>query len=142
MGTITAHHDGLGLNDLMTIYADDPDPNAGGASHVYHVKFQNEATQVAEVQFQHGPRLDPASKKGITEAVLAVILIDRLTQFQRGPMACPENNETLFHLHEALNFMRTRAQNRAVQGVLGTMSTHTPDGSSSAAEHRKQSHSE
>lgn len=32
-----AHHDGLGLADLMTIYADEREPEAGNASHRYEV---------------------------------------------------------------------------------------------------------
>lgn len=131
---ITAHHDGHGLNDLMTICADARDPGRGGnGSHYYRVSFDVSGTErafesgctgradekVAEVQFQHGPRDEPGSTPGCTEAVLMAILIDRLEGFQAGPYACAENEEQLVHLRAALALTRARADARAARGVLG-----------------------
>jgi hypothetical protein len=116
MRDITLHHDGHGLNDLLTISADDLGP--GGASHVYLVQDADRQV-VAQVKFQHGPRQDPASIVGCTEAVLLAILIDRLTGFQAGPFACRENAIQLTKLEETLMWTRKRADDRAARGVLG-----------------------
>lgn len=130
---IVSHHDGHGLNDLMEIRADDRHPVNGNASHRYHVVMDITGTaaaiaagctgktddMVADVQFQFGPRKEPGSVPGCTEAVLMAILIDRLEGFQSGPYACVENDEQLIHLRAALAATRKRADARAARGVLG-----------------------
>lgn len=123
--SITTHHDGHGLNDLIDIDHDDRDPFGGGASHRYTVTLSGStdpywaANPLARIQFQHGPRKDPKSKPGITEAVLYAILIDRLEAFQSGPFACRENEEQLDHLRACLASTKARADERAARGVLG-----------------------
>ena len=79
---ITDHHDGHELNDSLVIEYDDRDPNAGGASHDYLVLVQAQhpgvlRREVAEVHFQHGPRDEPESTPGVTDAVLLAIVLDR-----------------------------------------------------------------
>lgn len=113
------HHDGFGLNDLYTIEADDRDPNAGNASHVYEVLDENFIVD-AFVLFQHGRRDEPDSLKGILDAALVAILIDRYEGFQSGPFACEENEAVLDHLRAALDLMKARAAKQAARGVLGT----------------------
>jgi hypothetical protein len=115
--TLTAHHDGLGLNDLITLVCDAHDPNSGGASHEYMATIGDRTA--ARIAFQHGPRHEPGSTPGITDAVLLVVLIDRLEGFQAGPYACVENDEQLFHLRAALDATQSRARERATRGVLG-----------------------
>ena len=112
------HHDGLGLNDLITIHADERDPNAGGASHTYTVTMGG-GKEVAHVQYQHGPRDVDGSTPGITDAALLTIVRDRMLAFQAGPFADPHNEIALRCVEIAILAERTRAESRAKRGVLG-----------------------
>lgn len=116
MRDITDHHDGHGLNESILITADDPGP--GGASHNYVAAI--DGVPVATIQFQEGPRNEPGSHPGITEAALLAILIDHLRSFQAGPYACRENAIQITHLEETLHWTKARADARAKRGVLGT----------------------
>jgi hypothetical protein len=115
MRTITDHHDGHGLNESITIEADEP--SNGGASHHYTLSTPN--TLVGYVQFQQGPRDVEGSIPGVTEAVVLAILIDRLRGFQSGPYACRENAIIITKLEECLHWTKARADARAKRGVLG-----------------------
>lgn len=132
------HHDGLGLNDLIEIRSDGPDEKNGSGVHAYFAtmdvsdQYHGPSTAglaarglvfvtVAEIQFQHGPRTNPGSEPGVTEAVIYAILIDRLESFQDGPFACEENAEQLEHLRACLRITRERAEKRRARGVLGTL---------------------
>lgn len=127
------HHDGLGLNDRITIEVDARDGNAGGASHRYVATMdispdvvgeeggpQSSDIIVLDIQFQHGPRHEPDSVPGVTEAAVLAVLIDRMRGFQAGPFACRENALALTHLEDALHWVQHRARDRARRGVLGT----------------------
>lgn len=119
---IHGHEDGFGLNDLITITADNRDPNAGGASHHYQARLLvpgGVPPQVLDVQFQHGPRGGEKSKPGVTDSVMTTILIDRFEGFQAGPYACEANQRALEHLRAAQAILRDRAIERAHRGVLG-----------------------
>jgi hypothetical protein len=111
------HRDGHGLADRLTVYADDRDPAAGNASHVY-LAFLDDA-QVLAVQFQHGPRNEPGSTPGAIDAVLLTVLLDRYRGFQAGPFSCRDNAIVITHLEDALLRMKKRADDRAHRGVLG-----------------------
>jgi len=127
------HHDGLGLNDLITICADARDPNAGNGSHHYTARIDVSGTlyaiesgctgqasePVLDIRFQHGPRHDPKSIPGVTDTVLIAILIDRMRGFQSGPYSCRENAIVLTKLEEALHWVDHRARARLRRGVLG-----------------------
>lgn len=114
---LTAHFDGHGLNESLLIETDAPDPNAGGAAHLYD--FAVSGVVVGRIQFQHGPRAVEGSTPGVTEAAVLAVLIDRLESFQAGPYACEENTTTLHHLDAALRSVKARADARAKRGVLG-----------------------
>ncbi len=119
---ICDHHDGFGLNESLIVITDEAD--ASGAAHNYVVTYDTPnstvpAEIVAEVQFQKGPRNEPGSIPGMTEAALIAILIDRLRGFQAGPYACRENALTLTKMEEALQWSQARARERARRGVLG-----------------------
>jgi len=117
---IRLHRDGYGLNDALRILADARDVDSGGgSSHRYEVEIGG--SEVAVIQFQHGPRKAEGSTPGITEEVLLAILIDRLKGFQAGPFSCRENALTLTKLQEALHWSRHRADERAKRGVLGEL---------------------
>jgi hypothetical protein len=57
------------------------------------------------------------------EDVIALAM-ERLEEYQRGALACPENEEALDHLHKATQSLADRLQRRKEQGVLNTMSRH------------------
>ena len=114
------HVDGLGLNDLIKITCDAPD--ASGAPHLYVLTIQGPDgvdVEVGRLQFQKGPRLDPASTPGLTEAAVMTVLMDRLRGFQEGPFKCRENALTLTKLEEAHLWSGARARERHRRGVLG-----------------------
>lgn len=121
---IFTHHDGHGLNERLHLFAVD-EPDESGASHAYLVRLDGDALRaVMSIQFQRGPRKDPDSVPGCTEAVLLAVLIDRLRGFQRGPFACRENALQLTKIEEALHWTRARADARADAGVLGKLERH------------------
>lgn len=118
---ITDHHDGHGLTESLIIEADGPGP--GGASHHYRVHIQVDGAKlfdVAEVQFQKGPRLETGSTPGVVESVLLAIVIDRMRSFNAGDYRCRENALVMTKCEEALHWLKARADERARRGVLGT----------------------
>jgi hypothetical protein len=120
---IQTHHDGHGLNESISVQATD-EIGPGGAYHSYgFYKINNESNQEQELgylQFQKGPRDEPGSTSGITEAALLAVLIDRLEAFQAGPYHCEENQQALDNLRAAMTAIHDRAHSRASRGVLGT----------------------
>jgi hypothetical protein len=52
------------------------------------------------------------------------LAIERLSQYQRGPLACVENAEALRCLDEAVTALHLRIRRRREQGVYHTMSQH------------------
>lgn len=122
MQIITEHHDSLGLNDLLDLTCDDPDPNAGGMSH--HYVGVIDGSTVLHLQFQHGARTKPGSTVGCLEGAVLTVLIDRLEKAQAGPFACKENALALLHLRSARAVITDRAARRKAQGVLGKDAAH------------------
>ena len=116
MRELKTHHDGHGLNESISIHADEP--GGGAASHYYSFDMTNGVG--AALQFQKGPRNVEGSTPGVTEAAVLAVLIDRLQGFQRGPYSCRENAIILTKLQECLYWTRARADERAERGVLGT----------------------
>lgn len=112
---IETHFDGHGLNESIRLEADALD--GSGASHRYIAIIGDEV--VADIQFQQGPRLEPSSHPGVTEAVLLAILADRMEGFNKGPYSCRENSLVLTKVQEALHWTKHRADERAKRGVLG-----------------------
>lgn len=119
--SINHHLDGHGLNEKIEITTDAADES--GAAHLYELVIDvggnGKAKSIGFVQFQKGPRLDPSSTPGATEAALLAVLIDRMEGFQAGPYACRENAIQLTKLQECMHWTRHRADERARRGVLG-----------------------
>ena len=126
-----------GVNDGLQIVVRD-EPGHGGACHKYHVttteypppigrgmssddlrKAQAMHRAVHDLRFQNGP-IAEAGVNGITHEVLLTILSDRLEGFQRGPFACFENERALYHVREALGWLRHRTADRLARCVEGT----------------------
>lgn len=112
---VTIHHDGHGLNESIVIQADEAGP--GGASHRY--EFWIDGELVGFLQMQKGPRNEPGSTPGLTEAAVLATVIDRLTDFQAGPYPSEEGATALLLVTHALEAIRSRADARAQRGVLG-----------------------
>ena len=107
----------VGEYEWGTIYANDRDPNAGGASHEYRIHLDN--GEVQEIRFQHGPRNVEGSTRGILDEHLIQVLADRLRAFQAGPFAHPSDARALAHIEAASAALRERAAERRARGVLG-----------------------
>ena len=121
-------------NNLNEVYKVDG-PGAGGASHRYvivkagaqpsdnaagYLDFWKEDV-VGEICFQHGPRKEFESQRGVLDSDLLEIVRDRLKAFNQGPYATRENACAITHIEEALMWINKRAEDRAERGVLGTM---------------------
>jgi len=52
------------------------------------------------------------------------VAIDRLEQYQNGPLACAENEEAIRGLRQAVQALELRLLRRREQGVLNTMTQH------------------
>ncbi|MPL94025.1 hypothetical protein SDC9_40173 [bioreactor metagenome] len=107
------------LNEVFAVGPVDP----AGARSKYHVIRPDEATNtgefVAEIQFQQGPRNDPAAVEGVTDTDLLEMVRDRLQAFQDGSFSCRENGQALDHVEAALLYLNKRTEDRADRGVLG-----------------------
>src|SRR5688572_17893457 len=80
-------------------------------------------TEFIRVVFQKGFPAQVGINGCRVEDVIEVAM-DRLREYQAGPLACPENEETLHHLNAAIASLRQRISRRQEQGVLNTMSPH------------------
>lgn len=115
MRIIDDHFDGFGLNDSITIHADDA--GSGGASHHYTADI--DGVKVLDVQFQHGARHEDGSTPGVTDRVLLAILLDRMRSFQSGPFSSRLNSLALTAIEQAMLWLHQRTMERARRGVLG-----------------------
>lgn len=98
------------------------EPGAGGACHeyqVYPVDGQN-ALAFATVSFQNGA-IKESGVNGCYNEDLIAIVIDRLQGFQSGKFTCGENEDALYHLNKALEYLRSRTDDRIKRGVEGTL---------------------
>jgi hypothetical protein len=128
--TITDHIvDGDSANHQVTIKVLD-EPGAGGANHKYEVSWpggitldENGKNQIGVVskliEFQNGP-IKEFGVNGVTQEVLAAIIIDRLRSFQAGPFACDANEQAMSHFQIGLHLLQTRTRERIARGVEGT----------------------
>ena len=107
----------VGEYEWGTIYADERDPNAGGASHEYRIHLDN--GEVQEIRFQHGPRNVDGSARGILDEHLFQVSMDRLRAVEAGPFAHPSNARALAYIEAAAAALRERAAERRARGVLG-----------------------
>ena len=105
-------------NQLNDIYVTE---NIGPGNGKHRYQIMRDGTQIAEIQFQEGPRNEECSIAGVLDQDLLEIVRNRLQAFQAGPYATRENAYALTHIEEALMWMAKRADDRAERGVLGTM---------------------
>ncbi len=111
-------------NDRLVIAVED-EPSHGGACHAYSITIAEPdgryKTPVCLLNFQNGPiAADGNGVNGITHEALLAVLADRLTGFQSGPYACPENEEALLNILAAQRALQSRTRARMARGVEGT----------------------
>lgn len=103
----------------FAIYAvDDPDPNAGGACHVYDVREIATGKVVGTVRFQHGP-IREAGVNGVPDIALGLILQDRMRSFQQGQFANVYNDWGQSALASYVASQDSRTRDRLRRGVEG-----------------------
>lgn len=114
-----------GLNQDLEVYVCD-EPGQGNACHVYQVSYCNNpgtdaggASPLCLVKFQNGP-VNEAGINGITNEALLAIVEDRLSGFQSGQFSCIENAMALTKIQEAQMWLRKRTLDRISRGVEGT----------------------
>lgn len=113
---ILTDHKVNGLNDAITITADDA-PGSGGANHLYSIALDGFKT--LRISFQNGP-IKEAGFNGISNEALLAVVIDRMRGFQSGPFACRDNDQALAKLEEGLAWLLKRTRERMARGVEGT----------------------
>lgn len=99
-------------DDELQVMVDDEQP------HVYHVHGPDASGLKMNITFQNQPPAQGIT--GLTNEVLASIMIDRLKQFQQGAFACKENAQALTHFEEGLHWLQQRTISRIRRGVEGT----------------------
>lgn len=113
----------LPITDHLSLCPGDPglefygsDANSGGAFDVYKVNIGD--TCHAAITYM-GPRNEPGSHAGVSDAAILAVVIHRLKCFQAGAYSCRENAIALTHLETALMWMHSRTQERHRRNVLG-----------------------
>jgi len=81
----------------------------------------NTGEMIAVIQFQHGPRDVAGSVNGVMDVDLLEMVRDRLSAFQDGKLACPDNAQALIHVEAALLYLNKRVEDRHDRGVFGTV---------------------
>lgn len=100
------------------------EPGPGGAHHTYIVERSGGTPAfLLNVEFQRGPRGDPAARDGVLDEDLLEIVRDRLLAFQEGKFGCLENYKAIEYIEEALMWLNRRKEDRKERGVLGTYET-------------------
>ena len=88
------------------------------APNSYEVEHKESGTATTIITFQKGP-VKEDGLNGIFAEDLLLICIDQVEHFQNSTFACPENEDTLRHLRDALHSTRSRQYERSLRGVQG-----------------------
>lgn len=105
------------LNEVYQIGEKGP----GGGYHEYIIVSADTQQVLEHIEYQKGPRKDPASTMGVLDQDLLEIVRDRLTAFCEGPLWSVETEMALQNVELALKWLNTRIVDRSDRGVLGTM---------------------
>jgi hypothetical protein len=116
-------------NKLNTVVVLDEPNQLNGGNHIYgiiisrpelpHEKDQQPYWMQHNIHFQDGGKHEKYSTQGILDVDLLEIVRHRLQGFQTGLFACPENENALKHIEEALLWLNKRVEDRAESGILG-----------------------
>ena len=91
-------------------------PSRNGSGEVVEKEF-------IRVVFQSGLPKDVGINGCRVEDVLQLAL-DRLEEYQNGPLACEENEQAMQGLAFSIRALEERIRRRQEQGVLNTMARH------------------
>lgn len=104
-------------DDYVAVSAVDERGN-GHANHHYICERQDGEGQLLEIKFQNGA-IQENGVNGVQNENLLCIVIDRLIGFQTGDFACPENEEALRKIIEAVTILQLRTAKRKARNVEG-----------------------
>jgi hypothetical protein len=102
--------------------------------HRYRVFRKRGEGPVGTVQFQRGPVGAEGSKEGFFILHVLAICADWLTRAQASPYRHPSNDAAVSHIRSAITLLAERRDERARQGILGTVAVAPPDDTESADE--------
>jgi|HubBroStandDraft_4_1064222.scaffolds.fasta_scaffold00029_102 hypothetical protein len=114
------------VNDGLTVCATD-ERGHSNANHVYEIEWGNtdghdmtgHDQRKVVIPFQNGP-IAEVGTNGVTHEALLAILADRLEGFESGQYSCFENQQALYHVREAIGWLKHRTEKRLARGVEGT----------------------
>lgn len=109
-------HDIENIN--LIVYPDRVD--CGNAPFRYGVYNARTGEHVQDILFQNGPRKEPGSTPGLTDADLLDIVYHRLKAYTKGPFWCEETMEAACCVYAALAHLNRRSRRRKEKGLLGT----------------------
>jgi hypothetical protein len=72
-----------------------------------------------EIMFQHGPQ-EGDEPNGTTMVRVLEVVEERLIDFQKGKLACPQNDEAIRKIREGIFWLQERSRDRQARGVEGT----------------------
>ena len=84
----------------------------------YDIVHKATGQVVNTIDFQKGP-VREHGLNGLFIEDLLLIVKDQLEHFQASDFACVENEDTLFHVRNALHSTRSRQYERSLRGVQG-----------------------
>lgn len=97
------------------------DRGPGGARHKYVVVDRDDTKKLfAGIDFQNGP-IGEVGVNGCQNEDLLKIVINRLEDFQEGPLSCGENGIALMYLRSALGWLEARTADRKKRGIEGKL---------------------
>jgi hypothetical protein len=114
MPTYVDYHRVEGESTLISLKTEG-EKTAGGAYSKYVVTIPG---QQFELPFQDGP-IPIVGHNGLTQEVLAAIIIHRLECFQSGDYPCEENKIALKYFQAGLEHLKRRTRDRIARGVEG-----------------------
>ena len=106
----------------VTIRADKPDAQYGGASHLYTISIkgaEGEDEYFMSIDFQKGP-IKEVGRNGVPDKALLLILQHRLEDFQDSRWACRENASSLEAVGQIIRAQDERTDRRTKAGTEGT----------------------
>ena len=117
------------MSNLITAYFTTPGTHAAASGHWDMVKVaipdqvgQEEHAPILGIRFQNGP-VREHGVNGVQIVDVLQILRDRVDMLNRS-FPCPENDQVLVHLDEAIRMDGIRTSERAAQGVEGFDKKH------------------
>lgn len=89
------------------------------APHHFIVETADTNTAIAYIDFQRGP-VKENGINGVANEDLLLMVLARLEGFQMSDYRCPENQEAIYAITEALEALNRRHSLRTARGVEGT----------------------